>query len=1330
MINIKQEEIRIEGLVGSYSFLLRGAFKGFGLLALALLLLLSITVPITAQTTGQGIISGTVIDAQENSIAGASVAAKNADTNISIERVTNDRGYYEVRDLNPGTYVITVSAKGFETTVRSGVTLLADGHPSVDMKLTVGRQNQTVTVSADAPLINTQAVSIGQVFTSHEISSLPNGQAAMWLAMLAPGIQSNYAQNYQLGGADPNWNGSGPQFGAYGRIGANEFSLDGAPNMAGQRGQAINLSPEEYGQQSVDITPFDASVGHTYGVSIAQTTRAGTNEFHGGIRYRRYDLRWFAMQHFQKYNYDYHLQTNNCSANPNTAACQLVQQTFGWPGTHLNYGDAAIGGPVYIPKIYDGRNRFFWFVGIMDESPNNASSQSIAVPTARERNGDFSDLATPTTASANATFFTSVCGSSAPYYGQYQLYNPYSVKIDSTGTPRRTPICGNIIPSNLISNLPMVQMINSIMPNPTNGVISGGNNYTYEQANWNTYKAVTNRYDYALSGTDHIFFRWTRAHYYQLAQQFETNDLGKQRVDHWISTGAANWSHILSQNTAFDVTVGATQWTGYGFNYPGLQQYKPSSLGLPSYMDTYAGSYTQLPVLQISGYQEIGNMVVNMTHFRDLAIRGTITSVQGSHTIRGGAEWRLQNAAGGGPGNQTVSSGVGPYGPSGTFNFDNTYVQENNGSDGTYPSTASGLSYAQFLLGIQTSATAAQIVSSSRSNPYYAFYIGDTWRKSRKLTILPGIRFEFEYGPTEKHNRQIVGWNPNANLTFASIADNAYQATLASATVAERAVMPDHLSIQGGPIYAGVNGASTRQWVNNWRILPRIGAAYEVNPTTVIRGGVGLFYDTLNILNENATLNNNGFSAVTGPVQSSTVFGTDFVQGTSPMSDPFPATNGSRFVSAVGSALGADYYAGSSASIGIYDHNRAPARSWRVQFSVEHQIGSSMVVQLAYAGSRTTSITLDGNQNSARTYTGGYLTETAVPSKFFTGGTQPNSAMNQILSANVPNPFYIANMASLAQSDPVYYNLLTKSSYINSRTIQVANLVRPYPQMSKLEMFYSNGTSQFQQFQANISKRLSNGLVANMSFQKNLQRDRDYYDEPFDTRPSLESTVLSPPWRLTGMGVYRLPFGRNMRFATEGWKSTVFGGFTLSTTFEANPGNLLIFGQNGSASSQGNIFFIGDPGSIRLHKTIYNQSNGIATVQGFNTQSVTANAATTNGITTCTYSGTGFVSYYSGGTSPTSCLPNNYNLRVFPLHVEGVRAQGLANWNGTVARVFNPGEHRFSYEARADVMNLFNHQRVAAVGGGQMNPNNSQFGLVTSDNGNGRTIALQFLMTF
>jgi hypothetical protein len=161
-----------------------------------------------------------------------------------------------------------------------------------------------------------------------------------------------------------------------------------------------------------------------------------------------------------------------------------------------------------------------------------------------------------------------------------------------------------------------------------------------------------------------------------------------------------------------------------------------------------------------------------------------------------------------------------------------------------------------------------------------------------------------------------------------------------------------------------------------------------------------------------------------------------------------------------------------------------------------------------------------------------------------------------------------------------------------------------------------------------------------------------------------------------------------------------------------------------SGSGQGNVFFIGDPNSIRLKKQIYNSNyaTGTATIQGFNTQSVTATASTTNSITTCSYSGTGFVLL-------PACQPNSYNLRVFPIHVEGVRGQALNNWNGALGRNFNTGE-RVKVQARADILNLFNHQRVAPVGAAQLNPTNSQFGLVTSDNGNGRTITLQVLATF
>ena len=1297
-------------------------------IASALLFCLPVTA--RAQTgTGQGIISGVVTDPAGASIPHASVAIRNTSTNVVIKVTTNDTGYYELRDLNPGTYEITIDASGFEKMVDSGVILEADGNPSINLTLKVGTSNQTIIVNGVSPLIDTQSVGVGQVLTSEEMSALPNGQAPIWLAMLAPGVQSNYAQNYQLGGADPSWNGGGPQFGANGRIGANEFSLDGAPNMSNQRGQAINLSADELGQTSVNITQYDASVGHTYGISINQTTRSGTNDFHGALRYRRYDLRFFGMQHFQRLAYLSNLAEHNCNANPGSAACQTVNQTLNYPGVHNNYEDGGIGGPVFIPKLFDGRNKLFFFVGVLMETPNSALSNSINIPSAQDRTGNFSDLgpgSTPTGAAATL-FQAAGCPAGTPYYGQYQIYNPYSVAM-LNGHPSRLPFCNNQIPSNLISNLPIVQLVNSLYQAPNYGGTAGGppaasgTNYIYEAATISEFREVTNRYDYAVNNADHIFFTWHRAHDGLHNTTFLANNFMAYHQDKWINIGALGWSHILSPKTFIDVTVGGMDYSGGGFTYPSEQKYLPSQLGLPTYVDQYAGNYAQFPILNMSNYQQVGGTNFNNPLYRTLAFRGNLTTVRGTSTWRAGAEWRQQHVDIGGPGSTNTS-----YGPSGQYNFDDTYVQQNDGtnpiSGSNFPTTNIGLPYAAFLLGIQTSAQATTVPETSRSNPYYAFYAGDTWRVSRKLTLTPGLRYEFEYGPTEKHNRQIVGWDPNAPLTFASTVETAYQSVLSGVTAAQRAMLPTTLTLKGGPIYAGVNGASTRQWANDWRFLPRIGAAYSINDTTVVRAGAGFYFDTLNVLNESQTIDSDGFTATTGPVNSSNVFGTDFIAGTSPMANPFPSSNGTRFAPAVGSSLGADYYAGSSATIGIYPHTRLPARSERVQVSLEHQIGRSLVVQVAYVGSRTTHITLDGNLNNTRTYSSGYETATAVPSSFYTGGSQPNSASNNLLGTSITNPFYIANLSSLEVSDPVYYNVLSKSSYMTSPTITIANLVKANPQLSTLRFYPSDGTSQFQEFQANLSKRISNGLVANFAYQKNLQYDRDYYEYLYSTHPSLESTLLTPPWRATATWVYTLPFGPAQRFARSGVMSTLLGGFKLSGSWEANPGTLLTFTGNGSTSGQPNIFFIGDPNSIRIkNNTSFNTSGTVPTINGFNTQAVTATATTTNGITTCSYSGTGFV-------LNSSCQPNTYNLADFPRHVEGVRSEDLENWNANLGRTLNPNE-RFKVEVRADFYNVFNHQRVAMVGGAQMNPTNSQFGQVTSDNGNGREIIFQMLTTF
>jgi hypothetical protein len=133
-------------------------------------------------------------------------------------------------------------------------------------------------------------------------------------------------------------------------------------------------------------------------------------------------------------------------------------------------------------------------------------------------------------------------------------------------------------------------------------------------------------------------------------------------------------------------------------------------------------------------------------------------------------------------------------------------------------------------------------------------------------------------------------------------------------------------------MYAGVNGAPRSEWNNSYRFLPRISVAYQANPHLVIRGGYGLFYDTLNALN--ATINQDGFSTGTG-VSTSTTYGTNFAAGTSPLSDPFPASStGTRFNTPVGSSVGSLYYLGASPT--IYDHNLLPARQQRGSIGVQY----------------------------------------------------------------------------------------------------------------------------------------------------------------------------------------------------------------------------------------------------------------------------------------------------------------------------------------------------------------------------------------------------------
>lgn len=1272
--------------------------------------LLLATIPMDAQVSGRGTISGVVTDSSGAVVSGAQVQITNVEMNVSQNSVSNDTGYFEVNSLNPGTYKISVTAPGFQSLIREGITLVADAHVNVPLKLSAGGAAQTIVVNADATLLNTESGSNGQVLSTRELESIPvSGSNPTWLALIAPGVQGKTGQAASTDDTLA-WTGLTQDFGTFGIIGVNEFSLDGAPNMTNSRQSGLNPTIDEVSETKFDITGYEAAVGHTMGVSVTQTTKAGTNELHGSVRETYTAKRWAAMNHFQGLNYRYQQSLAHCTSGASTSPeCYAIENTFGWPGVHMNNGSAAVGGPVVIPKIFDGRNKLFFFVSVLDDVFAGAGSQTASIPTMQERTGNFSDL--PIQTSGVPAAFTSACPAGTPYFGQYQIYDPYSVVMDSQGIPRRMPFCGNVVPANRMTNSAMVKLYNSLMPVPTQNNPTGAN-FNFTQATPQTYRDYTARVDYKFTSKDNLFVRYTRGNYNKSQNDLTVGDVGQQEGPRWIDVPAIGWDHVFSDHTNLDVAFGGTNYKTHCCYYPGYDKYKPSSIGLPSYTDQYAqtanSSLVQLPVLQIVNYENanagepqtsLGQTDSVASTFRTFALRGNLTHVQGRHTIRAGAEYRWQNA----------SNGVGGN-VSGTYNFDNTYTQQNNGRDGTYSQSNTGLSYAAFLMGVNTSASAGRNASTSLQSPYYAIYAGDSWRVTPRLTIIPGLRFEYEYGVVEKHNQLIVGWDPNASLPIAAAANNAYQAARAAATPAQQAVLPTSLTIQGGPIYAGVNGAPRNEWNNNYRFLPRIAVAYQLNPSTVIRAGYGLFFDTLNALSP--VIDQDGFSAST-TVNTSTTFGTNFTPGVSPLSDPFPAgTNGQRFNQPIGSAAGALYYLGASPN-NITDHNLVPAREQRGTIGIQHQFGSATMVDISWNIARVSRITMGTNypitqgQNYAFT-----------PASFYQGGQQPNTAAANLLNSQIANPFALANFSGLASTNPAAYSLMPLNSFFTAQKVSIGGLIRAYPQMGGLNITRAIGESNFQEFLLTISHRYDHGLTLTGSFQINNQHDRDYFANGFDPSPSWEPSNNSEPTRLTISGVYDLPFGRGRMWATSGWKSALFGGFQMSGTYEAQPGQLINFG---------NSFYIGNRGLIKMNKPEYhnNQASGGSNyVQWLNPGNVVATPSNPapDGTITCTYSGTGFV-------RNTNCTPTAYNLRVFPTRLNGVRQMGMNGADANVGRNFKIVE-RMSLETTFEVYNLFNHQILGAP---DANPTDGNFGQVTGDgwpNSSGRWLALQGRLRF
>ncbi len=1187
----------------------------------------------------RGVIFGRVFDPQSAAVAGARVTVRNTDTNTRVLLKTNETGYYEAALLLPGNYVVEVEAEGFKRFVRSGISLPTGSRVEVGVRLEVGAVTESVSVTAEAPLLETDAVSAGRVMDNRTIMALPiMSNSSALLTQYTPGVSyagtNAYHQVIAVVRASA--------YSTAGNVGGNEWSIDGAPNNGAKR--RISMAPftDTIREMKVETANFDASIGHTSGINISMMSRSGTNQYHGNLTWQHWQQRWQGSPFFVKQLY--YRRIAEAEAAGDAALAQRLRSEDKQASGRSNMYAVTGGGPLTIPRLFQGRDRlffFFSFTGFKDAKPPTPNSINHTIPTLANREGDFSQLLN--------------------VGAQYQLYDPLTVRPDPSRPTHfiRSPIPGNVLPKSRIVN-PMYPHYVRFLPAPNNDPANPRqeplNNFlaTDMPYNWD-YKSLNNRIDYHLSSSHRFFGRGSWGEFFcdELDWTHRTEKglhLGCQA--RWSKSGTIDYTFVKSAATMVNVTIAANQYREGGVWTKPLQ-FPPSKVGLPAYLDEKAGKEALLPRVNVAGYQPISHPgFQNLERFTTLAAKTEISHIRGNHTLRWGLDTRRHQRTGGGGGNT-----------SGRFAFDNYYTRRND--DTLTPAGSLGHSWAAFMMGIPTLMEISYEDSFVTQSPYYAGYVQDNWRLTRRLTVNLGMRLEYELGATERYNRAIGAFDETAKLPITDLARAAY----ARNPVAELAAA--QFQVLGGSLYPGAGSVTRRLWRNEWMWLPRVAAAYQIAGKTVLRAGYGLFYDTLNVLNmgpsaaswlaAGSTYNfpedRTGFARATTTVPSNDYGMTWLIgdphRGIPPVSDPFPVrANGTRFNLPVRDQLGLMARAGQGWS--FLNHEVRHARQQRWRLGVQRQLRASVLIDLAYAGSYSHRVPLS-------------RTLSFLPEQFWADGLARNNAIATNLNANVPNPFFISNFQSLQSSHPLIYESMSGTPFFTSPTLRKHQLLRPYPHMNGLtRTFDSCGAVRTDALEVSITKRFTKGFNFHGAYTRLRNDAADFFYDEFDASPTWRESNEGRPHRLIATSVVELPFGPRRALLHRGWIGQIVGGFQVAVTYEWQPGPLLRFG---------NLFYYGDLSQINTGpRTLDRWFN----TEGFETSSARA--------------------------------PASFHRRVFPTQISGLRADMTNQWNANIQREFRLAE-RIALQLRLDAINLQNRSQFAAP---TLTPTSTNFGRVTS----------------
>jgi hypothetical protein len=1029
------------------------------------------------ETRGQ--ILGRVTDESGAVAVGAHIKAVNAATNVATTSVTNESGDYSLPFLIPGTYNVTAEVQGFRPFEQTGVIVRLADRVTLNIALQVGQTTERVQVMGNAPLIETANASLGQVVDNRRISELPlkDGNPIM-LASLAPGVM-----NLSTGGWSRPFDNTSPSSITVNgsRSATHEFTLDGAPNT--QRGNVAYIPPAEAVQEfKIETAAFDASMGYSAGAVINVSLKSGTNNLHGSMYEFLQNTKLNANDFF-----------NNLNRLPRT---QL----------RLNRWGATASGPVWLGKVYDGRNKTFWtyaYEGITDAAPDAA--YSFAVPTAKERQGDFSDL--------------------LKLGPQYQIYNPFTTTPVGNGRFSRQPFPDNIIPPNLFNKTG--QSIMSALPLPNQaGSADGSDNWYTPGPSSDTFYSHLARIDHSISEKHRFFVRGNVNHRIQDYLRFFNNDANGSLFYRRNRGLTFDDVYIFSPSFLMNVRYSYTRF--YQGDDPVTRQ---ADLGALGFSSTFINQIRAIdprglkfPSVTSDGRTEMSRVSYSFRYDDTHDTAANFTRVIRNQSIRFGTGFRTyrENSFdfGQASGNFAFTSGGWVSGP-----FDNS------------PGAPMGQGFAAMLLGLPNTGYVDVNGNYAEQSRIWSLYVHDDWKITSRLTLNLGLRYELEFPTTERYDRTVV----NFDNTTPSPLQDAARANYAANPIAQ--IPPDQFRVLGGLRFAGVNGNPRTLWnMDKNNFMPRFGFAYALSSTTVLRGGIGIFYDQLGILRRNVS--QTGFNRSTDFV-ASLDNGQTFIAD---LTNPFP--NG--FNAPVGAGLGLMTNAGQGISFPNPDLVLPHMRRWEV--SVQHQLPHQSVIELAYVGNRGSDLRSNRQLN-------------AIPRQYLSTSAVRDQATVDFLSAQVPNPFF---------------PMLPKTS-LSGATVSRSQLLRPYPQFTSVTADTNEGYSDYHSLQTRFEKRLSAGYTVNLSWTWSKFLEATSFLNETDANPERVISDQDRTHRIVLSGLWELPFGKGRRFAgsAHGVVGKLIEGWQAQTIYQY---------QSGAPLGFGNAIFTGDIASLRLpssERTIY-----------------------------------------------------------------------------------------------------------------------------------------------